>query len=260
MDLERVEGRDSGRVAAFRAYRCGMTAAAFQTAIESWHDFYLAVGSASAALLGLLFVGVSINLSTIAAAKRTDLRTRADLAFSNLLYLLCMSLIVLIPGTDAVSVALSFAALGSFGLLRIARRVVGLIRSGDRSWRKFATIRRLSWTVTADFVLLYVGAALAIRGDATSLYEATFVVFVLIVGAADISWDLLVLESEDDGPSRGQLAQRRVDQGPRRPDVADQGLRHSVAGGDELGVVVADEHHARRVGPDQDSERQFQRD
>jgi hypothetical protein len=57
----------------------------FQTGVDSWHDFYIAVGSASAALLGLLFVGVSINLSSIAVAKRADVRTKADLAFSNLL-------------------------------------------------------------------------------------------------------------------------------------------------------------------------------
>ena len=33
-----------------------MNPTTFQAGIESWHDFYLAVGSASAALLGLLFV------------------------------------------------------------------------------------------------------------------------------------------------------------------------------------------------------------
>ncbi len=179
-----------------------MNPTVFQAGIESWHDFYLAVGSASAALLGLLFVGVSINLSSIAAAERADLRTRANLAFSNLLYLLCMSLIVLIPGTDPASLALSFTAVALVGLLRISASMLGLLRAKGRStmdlsWKGFSTIRRLSWTVTADFVLLYVAQAVASRGDAVPLYEATFVVFVLLVGAADVSWGLLVLETEE---------------------------------------------------------------
>ena len=173
-----------------------MDASAFQAGVGSWHDFYLAVGSASAALLGLLFVGVSINLSSLAMAKRIDLRTRADLAFSNLLYLLCVSLIVLIPGADATSLAISLAAVAGVGLVRIGRRVVALNRRRDGSWKNHATLRRVSWTVVADLVLLYVAASLAARSDAVPLYYATFVVFVLLIGAADVAWGLLVEESE----------------------------------------------------------------
>lgn len=186
-----------------------MNASTFQASVESWHDFYLAVGSASAALLGLLFVGVSINLSSITAAKRADLRTRANLAFSNLLYLLCISLIVLIPSSDATSLAVSFTAVAAVGLLRNASRVIGLIHGKDRSWKGFATIRRLSWTVVADLVLLYVAALLASRGDAVALYYATGVVFVLLIGSADVAWGLLVEESEEAHRTDGPAAARR---------------------------------------------------
>jgi hypothetical protein len=188
-----------------------MTASAFQAGVESWHDFYLAVGSASAALLGLLFVGVSINLSSITSAERADLRTRANLAFSNLLYLLCISLIVLIPGSDATSLAVSFIAVAGVGLLRNARRGIRLIHGMNRSWKDFATIRRLSWTVVADLVLLYVAALLASRGDAVALYYATGVVFVLLIGAADVAWGLLVEEDEDTHEADGPPASRHPD-------------------------------------------------
>ena len=173
-----------------------MDGSAFQAGVDSWHDFYIAVGSASAALLGLLFVGVSINLSSIAVAKRADVRTRADLAFSNLLYLLCLSLIVLIPSADAYSLAVSLTAVAAVGLVRIGYRVVRLILGGDQSWKSHATIRRVSWTLAADLVLLYVAASLAARQDAIPLYYATFVVFVLLIGAADVAWGLLVEETE----------------------------------------------------------------
>ena len=181
-----------------------MTPNAFQVGVESWHDFYLAVGSASAALLGLLFVGVSINLSASSVVERADLRTRADLAFSNLLYLLCISLTVLIPGADALSLAVSFAAIATVGLVRISRRIVGVIRAARGSRKSLATIRRISWTLVADLVLLYVAGAIASRGDVIPLYDATFVIFVLLVGSADVAWGLLVIESEE--PPSGRSA------------------------------------------------------
>jgi hypothetical protein len=174
-----------------------MAPSAFQVGVDSWHDFYLAAGSASAALLGLLFVGVSINLSAITAADRADLRARADLAFSNLLYLLCISLVVLIPGADSLSLAISFAAIATVGLVRISRRIVGVIRAARGLRTSLATIRRISWTLVADLVLLYVAGTIASRGDAIPLYYATFVIFVLLVGSADVAWGLLVVESEE---------------------------------------------------------------
>ena len=172
---------------------------AFEVALDSWHDFYLATASASAALLGLLFVGVSINLSSITAAERIDLRTRANLAFSNLLYLLGLSLIVLVPGADAGTIAISFTVVAALGLLRIVRRVASLRRAKDTAWKQRDTVRRLAWTFVADLMLLYIAASLS-SGDARWLLALTIVVFVLLVGAADVSWDLLIRESDEAHP------------------------------------------------------------
>ena len=177
-----------------------MDAAAFRIALDSWHDFYLAVGSASAALLGLLFVGVSINLSAIAASERADLRTKANVAFSNLLYLLSIALIALIPGLDSRSIAISLASVAGVGLTRIVRGGLELVRARKKLRKGFSAVRRLGWTLIADLALLYIAVSLSMSGDSTWLYDLTFVVFVLLIGAADISWDLLVRESEDVQP------------------------------------------------------------
>jgi hypothetical protein len=173
---------------------------AFRTAVETWHDFYLAVGSAAAALLGLLFVGVSINLASLSGTERADIRTRANLAFSNLLYLLGLSLVVLVPGTDASFLSISFTSIAVLGLLRLARRIVALVRSGDGSWKRRDTIRRLAWTLLADLLLLYIARSIAVTNDAGWLMATPIVVLVLLLGAADVSWDLLVRESEEARP------------------------------------------------------------
>ncbi len=174
-----------------------MDASQFAAALESWHDFYLAIASASAALLGLLFVGVSINLSSITAAERVDLRTRADLAFSNLLYLLGISLIVLIPKLDSSTVAISFAFVAVLGLFRLLRRIVGLVRHRRRLSSEVATLRRMAWTFAADLLLLVVASRLAATADSEWLLVMPVVGLVLLVGAADVAWGLLVLEEKE---------------------------------------------------------------
>ena len=39
-----------------------------QATLASWHDFYLTIGAASASLIGLLFVALSLNLDAITEA------------------------------------------------------------------------------------------------------------------------------------------------------------------------------------------------
>ena len=166
----------------------------FDAALASWHDFYIAVGSASAALLGLLFVGVSISISSLPARQRRDVTTRANLAFSNLLYLLGLSLIVLMPDSDPTTIAISFAVIAALGLLRIARRVRGL-RFRTRRRLEWDTIRKVGWTVAADLLILWVAWRIALPIDASWLLAMPIIVLILLVGAADVAWDLLVRES-----------------------------------------------------------------
>jgi hypothetical protein len=101
-----------------------MTPEAFGAAELGWHDFFLASAGASAALLGLLFVGVSINLSAIAGQERVDLRGRAGQAFANLIFVLLIALIMLIPDPDPGSIALSLAVVAGLGFVRVAPKSV----------------------------------------------------------------------------------------------------------------------------------------
>jgi hypothetical protein len=63
--------------------------------ISEWHDFFVVTGGAAAALTGLIFVGVSLNLSKILSFKQ--LPNRALLSLILLLSVLVVSLLFLIP-------------------------------------------------------------------------------------------------------------------------------------------------------------------
>jgi hypothetical protein len=168
--------------------------APFGDVLTSWHDFYLAVGSASAALLGLLFVGVSISVASLPGPERREITARANLAFSNLLYLVGLSLVVLMPGIEASTVAISFGVIAGLGLLRVVRQVRTMVGPGRGSpgWQ---TVRRIAWTVVADLFVAWIAYELATTGDGRWLLATPIVVLVLLLGAADVAWDLLVREA-----------------------------------------------------------------
>ena len=131
----------------------------------------------------------------------------------------------------ACSLAISFTVVAALGLLRIVRRALGLVQAKGRLWTQRDTLRRLTWTFVADVLLLYIAASLASSGDGRWLLALTIVDFVLLIGAADVSWDLLVRESEEARPSgwrRGRGAGRP--ERSARPDGTRTGHHREVVG------------------------------
>ena len=174
-----------------------MSVDAFATAEVNWHDFFLAVAGASAALLGLLFVGVSINLSTISGDERVDLRVRAGQAFANLNFVLVIALIMLIPRPDPSSIAIALALVALLGGVRVVQNVRAILRGRSPREARIAAARRIGWTAVADVVLAYTAWRIWAGTDAGVIENLVTVVIVLMIGAADVSWAMLVEVSAD---------------------------------------------------------------
>jgi hypothetical protein len=170
----------------------------FNEAILGWHDFYLATAGAAAALLGLLFVGISINLGALNAPERVDVRERASQAFTNLTFVLILSLSVLIPQNDPQSLAIACAILTAIGVYRGLRR----IRAVAVHWTVVAhpvlALRRQAWSLLAVVLLGFAAYDLWTHGTSGALYDLIAVNFLLLLGAADVSWDLLVQVSDEE--------------------------------------------------------------
>jgi hypothetical protein len=119
-----------------------------------WHDFFMAAVGASAALLGLLFVSLSINIQTI--LKYPHLPGRAAATLGILLVVLVVCFFGLAPNEGrsvygwAIVVVSSMSA-GQIIWISIRRR-----RTGDR----------LSWTLSSLAQLLF--PVLAILGEASA--------------------------------------------------------------------------------------------
>src|SRR5690242_16811419 len=92
---------------------------------SAWTDLFVASAGASAALTGLLFVAVSINLDRI-----LSLEGAADRALATLLLLLLavvVSLVGLIPGQSAGALGAEVLGLGVFFGAFIARFVAASV-------------------------------------------------------------------------------------------------------------------------------------
>jgi hypothetical protein len=153
---------------------------------SQWTDFFVAVAGASAALAGLLFVAVSINLERILG--EAGLPDRALETVMLLLGALVVSIFGLIPGQSAGALGLELLVLGIFLAFVIAR--LPLIREEGTQPRAWLISR---WGIRlAGSVPLIIGGASLLTSDGGGLYWIVAGVVFAIVGAVANAWVLLV--------------------------------------------------------------------
>ena len=93
---------------------------------ESLHDFFAAGVGAAAALIGLLFVAVSVRTDRLAETDKTQLhRVRANAALTTLTNALAVSLFALIGGND---LGYTTAIVALIGILFVAGALLSLVR------------------------------------------------------------------------------------------------------------------------------------
>src|ERR1700691_6812152 len=97
--------------------------------MREWSDFFVAEVGASAALAGLLFVAVSINLGQI--LKFPHRPTRALEALTTLLCVLVISTFALVPGQTALVHGLE---MGGTGLVTWGIQTVALTRTRESGY------------------------------------------------------------------------------------------------------------------------------
>ncbi|HEU4792181.1 MAG TPA: hypothetical protein VFS96_00850 [Nitrolancea sp.] len=167
-----------------------------EQAIEPWHDFYTAVSAATATLVGLLFVSLSLNLKLVTGEQHAEIRALAIQTFANFTYVLILSLIFLIPNLSPSDVGITFLIFGALGTISVGHAILDTVRQRKRAWRTTIQYARF---LTGRFVLpllaylsLIVIAILHWTGDTDSLSWMLFVIFTLLGSAISVSWDLFL--------------------------------------------------------------------
>jgi hypothetical protein len=126
---------------------------------KSWHDFYMLLGTASAALVALLFVAASIGASFLTPERSTATRTFMSPVVFHYSTTLLMSLIALIPAHTPRSLTVGIAAVAVAGLVYTTMVLVGLARASvtdiaDRfGYGLFPLAAYLAMLASAGFML-----------------------------------------------------------------------------------------------------------
>ena len=109
-----------------------------QATFASWHDFYLTMGTASASLIGLLFVALSLNLDAIMGESPDHVRAFAEQAFNSFSTVLLIAVCFLIPQHTADDLGIVYVVLALIGGYRMLRRARTVWRGRGRDsarWR-----------------------------------------------------------------------------------------------------------------------------
>jgi hypothetical protein len=161
-------------------------------ALGPWHDFYTLLGTASATMVGLLFVAASVGSGVFSGERRAPLRVFLSASVINFSLILAVSLIVLAPLRNTPLAGVMIAACAMFGLTHsgLAWRDTlrdGLIKSidlEDRTW--YIMLPILGYLcLAASGVILASGLVLGCQTLAVS------VGLLLAVGVHN-AWDITV--------------------------------------------------------------------
>lgn len=124
--------------------------------MEGWENFLAAQVGASATLTGLLFVGLSINLSRILSGRRLPYRALEALIL--LLTVLIVSSLLLVPGQSTRIVGIEVLGIGLCVWIAIAVIDVRMWRVTDAQYRSSA---RLTIAMNQFVMLCYVAAGIS---------------------------------------------------------------------------------------------------
>lgn len=158
--------------------------------MQLWTQFYAAIGTASAALLGLLFVAVSINVSAALGPDEAVSRRLTEQAFQNYLAVMMVAFLALFPGigttTFGVVTLITTAGWSIWVVIRFCQTLAQ--RLERRPW--LYSVRRHVSSLLGFGILLVSAFRMALNwGTSFNLLAAS--TLVLLFSATTVSWELL---------------------------------------------------------------------
>jgi hypothetical protein len=156
---------------------------------EQWHDLFVAVAGASAALAGLLFVAVSINVERI--VEYEGLPERGLEALAMLLVPLIVSIAGLLPGQSHVAFGIELVAIAAaLAAVLAALPIRSEFPAGVEMPAHYLASRQIIRLLGT--VPLAIGALAELLAIAGGLYWIAAAIVFLTLGAVGNAWVLLV--------------------------------------------------------------------
>jgi hypothetical protein len=154
---------------------------------EQWHDFFMMVGGAAAALAGLVFVAMSLNLTIVFHDPTHRFRAMGTLAGFTSVFAICA--LVLMGGQSHVAVGLEWFVVSGVVTIIYVNGYVQAIKQG-RSAVGLGVRRLVSGT--SCHVAEMIGALMLASGRAAGLYVAAVAMVTYVAYMVSGAWLLLV--------------------------------------------------------------------
>jgi hypothetical protein len=154
---------------------------------EEWHDFFIMVGGASAALTGLVFVALSLNVDVVMRDATHRHRSIGTLANFAGIFVVCA--LALMGGQTHVAIGAEWLVVSSIaGAVYVNGYVRARVAGG--SVTTLSLLRTMSGTAT--YVAQMVGSVVLLLGATAGLYIAAVAMVLLAAYSVSGAWLLLV--------------------------------------------------------------------
>jgi hypothetical protein len=156
--------------------------------VPGWDTFAVVIGGAARALIGLLFVSVSIRIDVISASP--DFRSRGAATLSLFVSVLLVAILLVVPGQAAWELGVELLVLAS-----ALGGVLWWLNSRAAAHPSEQPISRILGTVSPDTIttiLLFVAGALLVAGVDDGVYVVIPAVIAAITGGVASAWLFLI--------------------------------------------------------------------
>ena len=160
-----------------------------EEALLPWHDFNVALVTAAAALLGLLFVALSIHIRTLVQPRNAELRSVARTVFLGYVVSLAIGFLALLPQTlRALGVELLLLSLASTLPFAAAARA-GLRATGVGYRRSVTVVQFLAGF--GIFIVTIAGSIGVLVEEPNALYVIAAVAILGLLWGVFNTWELI---------------------------------------------------------------------
>ena len=158
--------------------------------METWSGFYTVIGTAAAALMGLLFVVISVNAPETLGPGRDNSRRLAEQAFQNYLVVLMASLIALMPGISRGTFGMVTLMVIAVWILWVFIRLYQVMAAPGGMAARISNLRRHLPSLIGFGLITYAAATMALTPDDERINFASGTI-VLLFAATAVSWQFL---------------------------------------------------------------------
>lgn len=157
--------------------------------VHPWHDFYVLVGTASATLVGLMFVAASIGAQVFTERNREAMRAFISPTVVHFSAVLFICIAASVPSQSWLTLAVLLILGGAAGVVHAARVWVHLF---VRHSFKVDVIDRLFYALipVSGYLLVLGSAALLLERSQWSLEALALALVTLLLAGLRNAWDM----------------------------------------------------------------------